>query len=292
METVHFSSHGCQLVGHLHLPDNLPRQPLPAVVITGAWTTVKEQMAGRYAREMANRGFAALAFDFRNWGESKGDNRQLEDPTLKTEDIMAAAAYLANRSDIDPQQIFGIGICASAGYMVNAAIQSPHIKAITLIAPWLHNREIVDAVYGGEDQVASLIATAQQAAKKFAATGELTMLPAASTTDESAVMYQAPYYTETDRGMIPEWRNEFNVASWKGWLTFDAIALAKQLHKPILITHSEAAAIPQGAHQFYEKLTCPKQAIWLDNVTQFDFYDQDKVVKQACDATMNYLNER
>ena len=42
------------------------------MIVTGTWTTVKEQMAGIYARELANRGLAALAFDFTGWGESGG----------------------------------------------------------------------------------------------------------------------------------------------------------------------------------------------------------------------------
>ena len=47
----------------------------PAVIVTGAWTTVTEQMTGIYARELANRGLATLAFDFTGWGESGGEPR-------------------------------------------------------------------------------------------------------------------------------------------------------------------------------------------------------------------------
>ena len=61
--SVRFDSHGSLLQGILYLPE-AAATPLPAVVVTGAWTTVKEQMAGTYARELAVRGHAAPAFDF------------------------------------------------------------------------------------------------------------------------------------------------------------------------------------------------------------------------------------
>jgi uncharacterized protein len=67
LQTVNFESNGTPLVGTLYLPTDRGI-PLPAVVVTGAWMTVKEQMAATYAQALAERGFAALAFDFRGWG--------------------------------------------------------------------------------------------------------------------------------------------------------------------------------------------------------------------------------
>lgn len=65
-------------------------------------------------------------------------------------------------------------------------------------------------------------------------------------------MYQAPYYTEPARGLIPQYDNKFNRASWKPWLEFDAITAANQLLLPTLLVHSGQAAIPQGAKRFAE----------------------------------------
>ena len=293
MKTVTFESNNQNLVGNLYLPDDYQEgDKLPGLVVTGAWTTVKEQMSATYAEAMADRGYVVLAFDFRNWGESDGKERQLENPTNKIQDIIAAANYLTTRQEVDRNKIAGLGICASAGYMADAAAQSEDIKAISLVAPWLHNREIVNEVYGGPESVAGLINISRQAEAKYEATGELSLIPAASNTDENALMYQAPYYTETDRGLIPEYVNEFNLASWEGWLTFDAIAIAKYLDKPVQIIHSEAAAIPQGAQEFYNRLSGEKNELWLENITQFDFYDNSQVVEVASDAVAEYFGEK
>lgn len=292
IKKVNFTNNNQNLVGNLYLPDDYQEETkLPGVVVTGAWTTVKEQMPATYAEELADRGYAVLAFDFRNWGESGGKERQLENPANKTQDIIAAANYLSTRPEVDGNKIAGLGICASAGYMADAAVQSEDIKAIALVAPWLHNREIVNEVYGGAESVQSLIDTSRKAQAKYEATGELSLVPAASNTDKNAVMYQTPYYTDRDRGMIPEYVNEFNLASWEDWLTFDAIKIADNLTKPFLMVHSEAAAIPQGAKEFYNRLSGEKKELWLENTTQFDFYDSPEAVTTANDAVAKYFQQ-
>ncbi|MGD1918392.1 MAG: alpha/beta hydrolase [Pleurocapsa sp.] len=289
---VTFTSNNQTLVGDLYLPDEYQEgDKLPGVLVTGAWTTVKEQMPATYAEEMADRGHAVLAFAFRNWGESGGNERQLENPANKTQDIVAAANYLTTLPEVDSDRIAGLGICASAGYMADAAVQSEDIKAIALVAPWLHNREIVNEVYGGEESVQGLIDTSQKAQAKYDTTGEVSLVPAASMTDKNAVMYQAPYYTESDRGAMPEYVNEFNLASWEGWLTYDAITTADNLDKPVMIVHSETAAIPQGAEEFYNRLAGEKEQLWLNDVTQFDFYDSPEAVTTASDAVTQHFEQ-
>jgi fermentation-respiration switch protein FrsA (DUF1100 family) len=290
---VMFENQGQRMVGDLYLPaDYAPGKKYPAVVVTGAWMTVKEQMPARYAAEMAARGYVALAFDFRNWGQSEGAERQLENPTNKTSDIVAAAAFLAGRSEVDPKRIGGLGICASAGYMAGATAASPHIRSFALVAPWLHDRPLVESVYGGTDGVNKLLATGVDAATRFKQTGTPVMALAASLTDSSAIMFKVPYYTERDRGQIPEWVNQFNLASWEGWLNFDAVALAPTVgQKPAAIVHSDAAAIPEGARRFYAKLHGPKSELWLPNVSQLDFYDRPEPVRLSSDFVAKHFQD-
>ncbi len=283
-EKITFESHGETLVGHLYLPE-AQTDTMPAVVITGAWTTVKEQMPTNYAREMAAKGYAALVFDFRGWGESSGELRYLESPERKTEDILAAIDYLASLDKIDSNRIGGLGICASAGYMSDAAIYSPNLKSIALVAPWLHDAEIVDAVYGGAASVNGLIEVSR------AAEDTPNILEAASLTNENSVMFQVPYYTDPETGLVPEYDNKFNAASWEPWLTYDAIAGASKLQKPNLLVHSEDAAIPQGARKYAEILGEYASTAWLDDISQFDFYSDQESVDIANALVAKHFNE-
>ncbi|MGQ4809945.1 hypothetical protein NKDENANG_03387 [Candidatus Entotheonellaceae bacterium PAL068K] len=283
---VTFESNGKTLVGDLYLPDTYQDgQRLPGVVVTGAWTSVKEQMAGTYAVQIADRGYAALAFDFRGWGQSPDTVQFLEDPARKTADINAAVNFLATRPEVDRNRIGGLGVCASAGYMSDTALQNPHLKSVALVAPWLHNAEIVEATYGGKEDVSKLI----QISREAQASTEPLILEAASATNDKAVMYQVPYYTETDRGLISEYDNKFNAASWEPWLTYNAIETADKLKKPTVLIHSEAAAIPQGAKEYARRMGDSAKIIWLDDITQFEFYDQPKAVKTSSDAVADHF---
>ena len=160
MRTVAFDNEGAMLSGTLYLPEGHDGSELPAVVVTGAWTSVEEQMPSVYAKEMAGRGYAAFTFDFRGWGKS-GDLPQnvrfVESPEAKTSDIRAAFAFVATLPEVDETRVNGLGICASAGYMVDAASGNELVSRVGLVAPWLHNEEIVEAVYGGEAGVAGLM---------------------------------------------------------------------------------------------------------------------------------------
>lgn len=285
-KSVSFSSHGKKLVGTLYLPEQHKEGgKLPGVVVTGAWTTVKEQMPSTYAKQLANRGYAALVFDFRGWGESEGEIKYLEDPVRKTEDIHAAVNFLITRPEVDTARVGGLGICASAGYMSDVAASNKHIRSLALVAPWLHDARIVDAVYGGKEGVGKLVAASKDAKKSESPV----YLEAASMTNEKALMYKAPYYTEKNRGLIPEYDNQFNVASWEGWLRYDALKTADGFKKPVLLVHSESAAIPQGAKAYAKRVGEHAKLVMLDDVTQFDFYDKPDAVRLATDAVVEHL---
>ena len=279
-----FDSSGNTLKGTLYTPEGA-KGPLPAAIVTGAWTTVKEQMPGTYARELAARGFAALAFDFTGWGESEGTPRYVEDPAAKTADIHAAAAFLATLQDVDAGSISGLGICASSGYMAAAVADDDHLQKAALVAPWLHDAQMAEGIYGGAEMAANLIAASE------AGDASETVLLTASATDENAVMFQAPYYTEEDRGLIPAYDNKFSAASWKPWLTYDAQASADRLTKPMLMVGSPSIALPAGAAAYEARTKAPLEKLWLgEDVTQFDFYDRKDAVTAAADAVADFLN--
>lgn len=271
------------LAANLYLPQGIEKPPV--VIVTGAWTTVKEQMPAVYAQALAEQGYAALTFDFRGWGQSEDVVRYLEDPARKTEDIRAVIDAVSGLDQIDGSRIAGLGICASAGYMLDAIAENSKVSAAALVAPWLHNVAMATAIYGGEESTKGLLS----AAKSAKAADEPVYMEAASTTNEASLMYQAPYYTETDRGLIPEYDNQFNVASWDGWLNYNAQQSAAKQDKPVLMVASEAMALPCGAHQYLDNSADNVNAVWLDNVSQFDFYDQPEAVNSAVAAITQHL---
>ena len=281
VEPVRFTSRGERLAGHLYWPAEVTG-PVPRVVVLGSWTTVKEQMAGLYAQRLARLGFAALAFDPTGNGESAGPVRDLESPAAKIADVRAAAAYLAAHPNVDGTGgVNALGICAGAGYVAGAAAEGPAIAKVALVAPWLHDAALVQAIYGGREGVDARMRAAQAARARFQQEGIVEYVPAASAEDASAAMFGPfQYYLSPERGAVEAWPNRFAVMAWAEWLEFDPHPFAAKLSQPTLIVHSEDAAIPDGAKRFYQAIEAPKQVHWM-NGDQFDFYDQAATVDQA-----------
>lgn len=272
------------LAANLYLPEGKEANDLPLVIVTGAWTSVKEQMPATYAKALTKQGYAALTFDFRGWGQSADTVQYLEDPQRKTEDIRAVIDVAVGLDQVDSNRVYGMGICASAGYMLDAVDHNPRIQKAAVVAPWLHDKPLVDAIYGGSDGVAGLIQIGESAQ------GDAVIIEAASATNAQSLMYKAPYYTEAERGLIPEYDNRFNLASWKPWLTYDAQQSAKTQDKPVLIVASEAMAVPAGAKQ-YQQNAQNVRSVWLDGVNQFDFYDRPEPVAQSAEAVAEFFAE-
>ena len=93
-----FPADGASLVGRVYRNVDDLVTPQPTVVVTGAWLTVKEQMARTYALRLAEQGITAFTFDFTGFGQSGGAPRQLELPARKIADIAAAADFLSTMS--------------------------------------------------------------------------------------------------------------------------------------------------------------------------------------------------
>jgi fermentation-respiration switch protein FrsA (DUF1100 family) len=263
---VSFPSEGLSLAGDLYLPDDFDAtRTYPTVIVLGSWTSVKEQMAGLYARELAGRGLVALAFDPRYWGQSEGQPRQYENPEAKATDVRSAATYLLAQPFVNPEQLTALGICAGGGYVAAAAAQDPRLRQVVLVAAWLHDKPTATTIYnnwpGGYN---GLVAKGNQAAWRFGQTGEVAFVPAASETDPNAAMYVPkgtfPYYVEAKLGAMPAYTNRFAVMSWPKWLGFDGVAPASRITQPIYLIHSEKAALPEGARRFYSQLPGAKNS--------------------------------
>lgn len=296
VKEVTFESQGHTLAGNLYLPDDYAEgEELPGVVVTGSWTSVKEQMSGLYAEQLADQGFAALAFDFRHFGESEGSIRGFENPTLKIEDIQAAAEFLPTLPEVADDRIGGVAVCASAGYMAHAiAHPNTPFDSFVTVAAWFHDAETARAIYTPE-RYDRLIAASQQAADQYATEGTVQYTLAATndeTNDLAAMRWPDPsfYYTNPDRGAIPEYDNRFPVMAWQDWLTFDALAAAEDITVPYLMIHGDQMALPDNAQSFYDTVSAPKSLAWVDGI-QMDYYDDPELIASAVELVTEHFEQ-
>ena len=293
-QKVQFNSDGLVLVGNLFTPPGFnASNKYPAILVGGSWTTVKEQMSGLYAEELAKKGFVTLAIDPRNFGESEGQPRYYENPVAKIADFKNAINYLTTLPYVDIENIYLTSICASTGYMANVVVNDSRIKGFAAVASWLHDHEAVKLFYGGEEGVQARIKAAQIAKKKFAETGEVAYIPTISKTDTTAAMVgDYDYYLNANRGAVPNWSaDKFAVMSWEDWLTFNPMPLATQIQIPVLMIHSDGAVLGDNVKKFYADLPNENKVLHWTEGTQLDFYDQPKQVTKAVEAINVFFKE-
>ena len=297
MKKVQFKSEGATLTGNLFLPNAFEEgKQYPAIVVSGSWTTVKEQMAGLYAEKLAKEGFITLAFDFRNFGESEGEPRFFESPESKKVDIINAVSFLGSIPEADPNRIGAFGVCAGAMYTLMAAAQDERIKSVVTAASWLHDAEAVKLFYGGEEGVAEKLEAARKAKINYAENGVVDYIATISTEDPSAAMFGPyEYYLNPDRGAIPQWSNDkFAVMSWEDWLTADPTLVADQMKMPVLMIHSDGAVLPQYTKNFFEKISSEKRLHWMQTELespfhQFNYYDQKEEVEETVEEASKWF---
>ena len=275
---VRFDSDGVELVGEIYLPVGRDADsPLPGVVVTGTWTSVRQQMTQRYARKLAAGGMAALSFDYRTYGESGGEPRQIESPATKVRDITNATEFLTSREEVDPERVGGMAICASVMYMAHAIAQGAPLKAFATSAAWIHDPGTVGLMYGGEGGLKSRIDAGLAAREKYRRTGEVDYVPAESPDDGSAAMVGVPFYEDPNRGNVPQWTNRFAVMQWPEWLTLDGIAPARAIGIPTMMIHSDGSALPDNVRRFHAALSGPKTLVWAEG-EHTEFYDREPQV--------------
>jgi len=282
-QKVSFPSGNGYVVAHLYLPqDHDPARRYPAVAVGGSFTSVKEQMGGIYAGEMARRRVMALAIDYRSYGESSGAIRQFEDPASKAVDLSAALRFLATRSDVSGTGL--PGICTSAGNVLYTAADDPSVGAIATVAGFFSEPALSAIIKGGSEEVERLKTKGRQARKHFEETGVIDTVLAYHKTDQTAASVSPSeyYWDQTRGGGVRAWRNEFAVMAWEPWLDFDPVSQAPRVIAPTLMIHSERAAFPDQARKVHELLSGPKDIHWAEGV-HFDFYDQVDTVTETAD---------
>jgi fermentation-respiration switch protein FrsA (DUF1100 family) len=288
---VLFSSQGVPLAGAIHrnVPNLSERQP--AVIVTGSWLTVKEQMPAVYASRLAALGYTAFTFDFAGFGESGGEPRQAELPDRKIRDIRAAADFLATLSSVRRDSVGHLAVCASAQYALAAAASGARVRSIASVAGWFHDLDSVAPFYGGAPGVEARLEKASRAAEVYARTREVKTVPAyAPGNEEASMFFELPYYGLSSRGAVPEWKNEMAVLSWLPWLTFDGISAASSVTVPVLMVHGDGCVLPDNARRVYDALAGSKNLVWTEG-TQTDFYDQNEAVDKAVAAAYRHFQE-
>jgi fermentation-respiration switch protein FrsA (DUF1100 family) len=133
---VVFDSWGLRCAAWLYRP-HVTDGSTPCVVMAHGWTGVREQTLDAYAERFAAAGLAALVFDYRHFGASEGEPRQLIAIRRQLEDWAAAIAYARTLGGIDAERISLWGSSFSGGHVLTTAARDHRIAAVVSQVPFI-----------------------------------------------------------------------------------------------------------------------------------------------------------
>jgi fermentation-respiration switch protein FrsA (DUF1100 family) len=133
---VGFKVKGTSLSAWLYLPENLSA-PAPCIIMGHGFGGTKNMGLESYAIRYQEAGFAVLIFDYRYFGESDGEPRQLIWIPHQLEDWSATITYTRNLKEINPAKIALWGTSMSGGHVIVTAAKDNQIACVVAQCPGL-----------------------------------------------------------------------------------------------------------------------------------------------------------
>ena len=279
--------YGITLSGDLYLPNDAGNEKLSALAISGPFGAVKEQSSGLYANQMAERGFAVVAFDPSYTGESGGEPRNLASPEINTEDFSAVVDFLGLQKNVDREKIGIIGICGFGGFALNATAVDKRIKAVVASTMYDMTR-VMSKGYNDET-------TLEQRTKTLELLGEQRWKDAEAGTfaygseynkapkdDDPQFVKEYYDYYRTPRGYHKRSVNSGN--SWTAttplsFMNMPILSYIKEISpRPLLIIAGEKAHSRYFSETAFQNANEPKELVIVPNAVHVDLYDKIDVI--------------
>jgi pimeloyl-ACP methyl ester carboxylesterase len=202
-----------------------------------------------FAETFAEAGLDVLLFDYRCFGESSGEPRQLAQPSRHREDYAAAVEFARSLDGVDSQRIVLWGTSWSGGHVVYVAADDPGIAAIICQTPDLDGVRTLEhlrryaglglalrlSLLGFRDGIGSLLGR------------EPVMVAVVGRPGEMAVMSSE----ESEPGMLaiagPSWRNEVTARGASMEIANRASTRMDRVRCPILVQIADRDSIAPAA---------------------------------------------
>lgn len=278
--------YGITLSGDLYLPKNA-KNNLSAIAISGPFGAVKEQSSGLYANQMAERGFAALAFDPSYTGESGGEPRNIASSDINTEDFSAAVDFLGLQKNIDRNKTGIIGICGFGGFALNATAVDKRIKAVVTTSMYDIPRNASNDYYDKRtlEERTKILTNMSLQRWKDAESGKTAYSSnGLAQTNEQSPQFVKEYY---DYYKTPRGFHERSINSNAGWsltngfsiMNIPILAYIKEISpRPMLLIAGENAHSRYFSEDIYKSASEPKELMIIPNAVHVDLYDKlDKI---------------
>mmetsp|Transcript_19069 Transcript_19069/g.24623 ORF Transcript_19069/g.24623 Transcript_19069/m.24623 type:complete len:358 (+) Transcript_19069:57-1130(+) len=143
-QTVFFDSHGVRCHAWLYTPTKTTQSKFPVVIMGHGLGAQKDFGLEKYAEVFAKKGLASFLIDYRNFGGSEGEPRNLINPFRHVEDWESAVQFVRSGQlggQYDELKIGLWGSSMAGGHVLVTAAQQEGISAVVSQIPHLNGRD-------------------------------------------------------------------------------------------------------------------------------------------------------
>jgi hypothetical protein len=237
---------------------------------------------------MAERGFAARAFDPSYTGESGGEPRNVASPDINTEDFSAAVDFLGLHPSVDRNRMGIIGICGYAGMALNAVAVDKRVKAVATTSMYDMSRVNAKGYFDKltpEERTKTLEQMSQQRwadAEKGTPAPSTNNLPEKLQGNEPQFVVDYFNYYKTPRGFHLNSINSNGAWTATTPLSFMNMPLLTYINeispRPVLLIAGEKAHSRYFSEDAYKAAAEPKELVIIPNASHVDLYDRINVI--------------
>lgn len=137
-QDIQFISNGVTCRGWFYKSTMAQAEKAPCVVLAHGFCGVKELRLDAYAERFAEAGYHALVFDYRHFGSSDGEPRQILDITKQHQDWVSAVRFARSLPTVDPKKIILWGTSFSGGHVLAIASKDKQIAAVISQVPHIN----------------------------------------------------------------------------------------------------------------------------------------------------------
>jgi pimeloyl-ACP methyl ester carboxylesterase len=130
-----FHSCGVRCAAWHYRPVPAPARPSPVIVMAHGFGGTRGLRLDAYAERFAAAGYQVLLFDYRSFGDSDGQPRQVLDIRRQHADWRAAIDHARSLPDVDPQRIVLWGTSLSGGHVLHLAARDHRLAAVIAQVP-------------------------------------------------------------------------------------------------------------------------------------------------------------
>lgn len=189
-EDLSFESDGERCAAWLYRPAG--EGPHPCVILAHGFAGVRAARLWAFAERFRDAGIAALVFDYRHFGDSGGEPRQLLSIGRQLDDWRAAIAFARSLDGIDPERIALWGTSFSGGHVVALAAEDHRIAAAVSQAPFSNGLSALGAA--GPKESARLTVAGLLDVLSMIGRGEPARIPAVERPGRGGAMVQPGAY--------------------------------------------------------------------------------------------------